>query len=72
MEGYVDTFSDTFYVNAAMDAAGSPVTLTDVRFIKVQTAVFRYGGLFGDVSTEVYDADFLGHQADGFPLPEDS
>jgi hypothetical protein len=71
LDGYVDTYSDTFYVNDAINAAGNPVTLTAVRFIKVQTAIFQYGGIFGDVSTEIKSADFLGQQTD-FPDPEDS
>jgi hypothetical protein len=69
--GYVDT-DETYgkwrsnpYWNAAAvsDAAyadGSPVTLTNVRFIKVQTAVFRYAGAVGDISTEISTADDLG------------
>jgi hypothetical protein len=68
MTGYVDAVGDTFYINAAMDLAGNPVTLTAVRFLKVQTGVFHYGGSFGDVSTEIAGADFLGKQTD-FPAP---
>jgi hypothetical protein len=68
MPGYADAIGDTFYTSAAMDLAGTPVTLSAVKFIKVQTAVFRYGGLFGDVSTEIKYADFLGTQS-LFPDP---
>ncbi|MDR2601663.1 MAG: bacterial Ig-like domain-containing protein [Spirochaetaceae bacterium] len=68
MPGYVDALGDTFQVDKAMRADGSPVTLSAVKFIKVQTAVLRYGGSFGDVSTEIYSADFLGVQTN-FPLP---
>jgi hypothetical protein len=68
MPGYVDALGDTFYTSAAMDLAGNPVVLSAVKFIKVQTAVFRYGGSFGDVSTEIRYADFLGTQTD-FPYP---
>jgi hypothetical protein len=39
-------------VSRAVDAAGNPVTLTNVRFVKAQTGVFKYGGVFGEVSTE--------------------
>jgi hypothetical protein len=68
MPGYVDALGDTFYVNKAMRADGTAVALSAVKFIKVQTGVFRYGGLFGDVSTEIQYADFLGTQSD-FPKP---
>jgi hypothetical protein len=71
LTGYVDAIGDRVYINNAVNAAGTPVTLTDVRFIKVQTAVFHYGGIFNEVSTEIYAADYLGDQTD-FPLPEDS
>jgi hypothetical protein len=68
--GYVDALGDTFYLSDAMDLEGNPVTLTAVRFLKVQTAIFHYGGSFGDVSTEIRSADFLGQQTT-FPLPEE-
>jgi hypothetical protein len=72
--GYVDSAGiyqdwNRFYVSNAIRADGTPVTLTDVRFIKVQTAAFRYGGIFGDISTEIKNADFMGLQTD-FPDPE--
>jgi hypothetical protein len=66
--GYVDALGETYYTANAMRADGTPVTLSAVKFIKVQTAVFRYGADFGDVSTEIHSADFLGAQTD-FPLP---
>ncbi|MDR3123840.1 MAG: bacterial Ig-like domain-containing protein [Treponema sp.] len=69
--GYVDTASDTFPINRAIRADGSPITLSAVKFIKVQSATFDYVCGFGDRSTEIYAADFLGYQTD-FPLPEDS
>jgi hypothetical protein len=68
MLDYVDAAGYTFPVNKAMNAAGTPVTLTAVKFIKVQTAILFYGGLFGEVSTEIQYADFLGTQSD-FPKP---
>jgi hypothetical protein len=49
--------NSTFYINQAVDAAGALVKLTNVRFIKVQTAIFRYGGVFGEVSTEIASHD---------------
>jgi hypothetical protein len=61
--GYVDAATVDFFVNKAMGADGAPVTLTAVKFIKVQTGIFRYGGLYGDVSTEIQYADFLGTQS---------
>ncbi|MDR1096222.1 MAG: bacterial Ig-like domain-containing protein [Spirochaetaceae bacterium] len=69
LEGYADAIGDTFFVNKAMRADGTPVTLSSVKFIKVQTALFRYGGIFGDVSTEIQYADFLGVQS-SFPKPQ--
>jgi hypothetical protein len=75
--GYADTYCrqqgryGKFRVTDARRADGSPVTLTNVRFIKVQTGIFMYGGSVGDVSTEVYSADFLGGLTN-FPKPEDS
>jgi hypothetical protein len=59
--GYVDTTaSPMFYVNNAIDTAGNSVTLTNVRFVKVHTAIFRYGGIFGEVSTEITTASGFG------------
>jgi hypothetical protein len=69
LAGYVDTGTSVFYIADAMDIAGNPVTLGAVRFIKVQTAIFHYGGIFGDVSTEIASADFLGATTT-FPMPE--
>jgi hypothetical protein len=66
--GYVDAAAVDFPVNKAMGVDGAPVALTAVKFIKVQTGVFRYGGLYGDVSTEIKYADFLGTQS-LFPSP---
>jgi hypothetical protein len=60
-----------FFVKNAIRADGSAATLSSVRFIKVATAVLRYGGIYGEVSTEIRSADFLGSQSN-FPLPEDS
>jgi hypothetical protein len=78
MGGYVDNYGwsgwsdsdtwDRFSVSDAIHADGSPATLNAVRFIKVQTAIFRYGGIFGEVSTEIKSADFLGSTTT-FPGP---
>jgi hypothetical protein len=76
--GYVDAFgyskwasSETwnkFYVADAIRADGSTIDGLQVKFIKVQTAVHHYGGIFGDCSTEIKSADFLEKQSD-FPDP---
>jgi hypothetical protein len=68
--GYVDTPTTIFPVNKAMRADGTPVNLTAVKFIKVQTGIFRYGASVGDISTEIYSADYLGRQTD-FPKPQE-
>jgi hypothetical protein len=57
-----------FFVSNAMQRDGSPANLPWIDFIKVQTAIFSYGGVFGEISTEIYSADGLGVQTD-FPLP---
>jgi hypothetical protein len=74
--GYVDVQSSngnfpshTFSVAHAMRADGSPAHLSQVKFIKVQTAVFRYGGTFGEISTEIVDATNMDDQSGGFPDP---
>ncbi|MHB9291808.1 hypothetical protein Holit_00892 [Hollandina sp. SP2] len=78
--GYVDSFGgvgkwatsdtwDKFHVEDAIRADGSPINLSAVTFIKVQTGIHRYGGIFGDCSTEINSADFLGSQTD-FPSPD--
>jgi hypothetical protein len=78
--GYVDSFGgmgqwasndtwDKFYVEDAIRADGNPINLSAVKFIKVQTGIHRYGGIFGDCSTEINSADFLGSQTD-FPSPD--
>ncbi|MDR0685057.1 MAG: PKD domain-containing protein [Spirochaetaceae bacterium] len=71
MPGYADAVGNTFSISNAMKADGTPIALSAVKFIKVQTGVFRYGGSYGDVSTEIKSADYLGVQTD-FPDPEDS
>jgi hypothetical protein len=68
LEGYVDCADPHFSIDKAVKADGTRAYLSAVRFIKVQTSMFRYGDIFGDVSTEIHYADFLGYQTD-FPLP---
>jgi hypothetical protein len=69
--GYVDTSYIYFRISDARQQDGSPANLPWIDFVKVQTAIFRYAGIFGEVSTELYYADGLGKQTD-FPLPEES
>jgi hypothetical protein len=66
--GYADSIGETFYVDRAMGADGASVTLGAVKFIKVQTGILRYGGMFGEVSTEIRLGSFLDSQSD-FPDP---
>jgi hypothetical protein len=69
LEQYVDcSKDDQFPVNRAVKADGTPANLSAVKFLKVQTSMFRYGDIFGDVSTEIRYADGLGTTTD-FPLP---
>jgi hypothetical protein len=55
---FVDYYPpEKFSISSAVAADGSPVTLTNVRFVKVHTGVFKYGGTaFGEISTEVSSA----------------
>jgi hypothetical protein len=80
--GYVDSFGPgapvhhpelewgRFHVVNAIKADGSAADLSAVRFIKVHTGVFQYGGAYGDISTEIKLADGLEDQSGGFPDPE--
>jgi hypothetical protein len=69
LDGYVDcTENDRFPVNRAVKADGTPANLSAVKFLKVQTSMFRYGDIFGDVSTEINYADGLGTTT-SFPKP---
>jgi hypothetical protein len=70
LEGYVDcTGNAAFPVSRAVRSDGTPANLSEVKFLKVQTGLVKYGGLFGDVSTEIPWADFLPDQSGGFPMP---
>jgi hypothetical protein len=69
--GYVDASVFDFHINHARQQDGSPANLPWIDFVKVQTAIFRYGGIFGELSTEIYSAEGLSKQTD-FPLPEES
>jgi hypothetical protein len=60
---------DRVFVSDAVKADGSPANLSAVRFIKVHTGFFIYGGVFGENSTEIRFADGLPDQSGGFPDP---
>jgi hypothetical protein len=55
----VDAAQELFSVSGAVAADGSSVSLSNVRFLKVHTGVFKYGGIFGDQSTEITLIDWL-------------
>jgi hypothetical protein len=72
---YVDSMAygkwipnDRFYSSDAIRADGASVTLTALRFVKVQTAFLGYGNIVYDLCTEVYAADGLGRLTN-FPKP---
>jgi hypothetical protein len=52
---FVDYYPpEKFPISSAVAADGSPVKLTNVRFVKVHTAVFQIGdSSFGEISTEI-------------------
>jgi hypothetical protein len=50
---YVDHGPWEIPISRAVAADGSPVTLTRVRFVKVHTAIFKCGHIFGEISTEI-------------------
>ena len=70
LDGYVDcTGNIAFPVSRAVRSDGAPANLSEVKFLRVQTSLFRYGDIFGDVSTEIPWADFLPDQSGGFHMP---
>ena len=48
--------SNSFDISNAIDNTGKSVELTEIRFIKIQTAVFQQAGWLNEVSTEVRGA----------------
>jgi hypothetical protein len=50
--GYVDDSSINFRISDAIQQDGSPADLRYVDFVRVQTAVFKYAGILGEISTE--------------------
>lgn len=67
--GYVDNQPNEdpqfkgFDIGNAVDAAGNPVKLDEIDFIKVYTAVNQYNGQLGECSTEICGAEDLHPQA---------
>jgi hypothetical protein len=45
-----------FDISNAIDANGNPVSLSSIRFIKVQTGVFQQAGWLNEISSEIYGA----------------
>jgi hypothetical protein len=64
----VGMYETKIRVSDAVHADGTPASLNAVRFIKVQTGYFRYGGPVGGISTEIHHADGLGTLT-SFPMP---
>jgi hypothetical protein len=52
LNGYVDSGAKEFDISDAVDAAGNPVNLTHIDFVKVQTGLNKDGGGLGEYSTE--------------------
>ena len=48
--------ANKFDISNAVDSLGNAVTLTSIRFIKIQTSVFQQAGWLNEVSTEVRGA----------------
>lgn len=51
--------ANKFDISNAIDSIGTPVNLSKIRFIKVQTAVFQQAGWLNEVSTEIRGAKDL-------------
>jgi hypothetical protein len=53
--GYVDANADQHYsIGNAIQVDGTPVNLSYIDFVKVQTSLNVWAGVFGEVSTEIY------------------
>jgi hypothetical protein len=52
LAGYVDTFTNKFDIEDAVQADGRPIHLDYVDFVKIQCAVQQNAGVFGEISTE--------------------
>jgi hypothetical protein len=76
--GYVDTGGNAKHLYATFNVARDAIRADDsaanlnpvlVRFVKVQTALFQYGNIYGNVSTEIVYGTNLADQSGGFPMP---
>ena len=65
--GYVDGEGTTFDIANAVDQDGNPVTLSQVDFVMVQSAMLLDNGMFGEVSSEVCEIKDLHHAAAAQP-----
>jgi hypothetical protein len=52
LNGYVDAGTINFNLDDAVDAAGQPVSLSHIDFVKVQTGLHKDDGVSGEYSTE--------------------
>jgi hypothetical protein len=54
--GYVDAYGEQRYsIMNAIQVDGSPVNLSYIDFVKVQTSLNVWADVFGEISTEIYD-----------------
>lgn len=55
LTGYADVTSsgDVFDISNAVNSSGQIITLNNIRFVKIYTAVSKDGGMFGEISTEI-------------------
>jgi hypothetical protein len=53
IKGYVDTLDTMFDIGDAVQADGTPVHLSGIDFIRVQTGEHYVAGAFGEISTEI-------------------
>ena len=64
--GYAECYGNSDYIadlkanlidiSNAVDGSGNPVSLTGIRFIKVQSGVFQIAGWLNEISTEISGA----------------
>lgn len=52
----LDFKGNEFDISNAIDTNGNAVSLTTIRFIKIQTGVFQQAGWLNEISTEIYGA----------------
>jgi hypothetical protein len=54
--GYIIAGFNHNIVNHAVDLNGNPVSLANIRFLKIQSAVFQQAGWLNEVSSELLGA----------------